>query len=439
MVTKPYLSRIDMAFCFYSVSFLYCKEKIMNFTRKPIVLALLASGVSAMGTANVAYAEDAFFDALTGGKVSFTARARYEAVKEDNAKKDADAYTLRSTLGYQTGSFKGFGAFVEFEDVRAVGDEDFNNFENGHTNYSVVADPVGTEVNQGYLSYNGFDTEFKLGRQEITYRDAPFHRFIGNVLWRQNHQSFDGFSLVNKSFDNTKIGYAHIENVNTIFGEDSIGKAQNVDMNSDLFNIQYSGLPIGNLEAYAYLLDNEDVITSSTETFGARLSGSQAINDDWQVLYSLEYANQDDYKDGLMDDQNYYLAELGGKYNGWTAKFSYEMQEGDGTYSFNTPLGTNHAFQGWADIFLATPSRGLEDMYFTVVGNVLGAKVVAVYHDFETDADSLDAGNEFDILAEKTFNTHYTVGVQYADYNAGDASLGYVDTQKFWVYGQLKF
>lgn len=411
----------------------------MNFTRKPVVLALIASGFGSIGAINTAHAEDAFMDALTGGKVSFSARARYEAVSEDNAKKDADAYTLRTTLGYKTGSFNGFGAFVEFEDVHAAGDEKFNNFENGHTTYSVVADPVGTEINQGYLSYNGFNTEFKLGRQEITYRNAPFHRFIGNVLWRQNHQSFDGLSIVNKSLENTTISYAHIENVDTIFGEDSLTKPQNIDMNTDLFNVQYSGLPIGDLEGYAYLIENEDAKASSSQTFGARLSGAQAVNADWKVIYTAEYANQSDYKDGTMDDQNYYLAELGGKYKGWVAKFSYEMQEGDGTSSFKTPLGTNHAFQGWADMFLATPSKGLEDMYFTVIGNVMGVKLVGVYHDFETDKDTLDAGNEFDLLAQKTFNKHYTVGVKYADYNAGDASLGYVDTEKFWLYGQVKF
>lgn len=230
--------------------------------------------------------------------------------------------------------------------MRPIGDEKFNNFENVHTAYSVVADPFGTEVNQGYLSYDGFATEFKLGRQEITNRDAPFHRYIGKVLWRQNHQSFDGFSLVNKSLENTTISYAHIGNVETISGEDSIAKPQDIDMNTDLFNIHCSGLAIGDSEGYAYLIDNEDVITSSSETFGTRLSGAQAVNADWKVLYTAEYAKQNDYKDGFMDDQNYHLAEIGGKYDGWITKFLYEMQEGDGTYSFSTPLGTNHVFQG---------------------------------------------------------------------------------------------
>jgi len=410
----------------------------MNFTRKPIVLALIASGISSVAVINTAHAEDVFINALTSGKVSFSARARYEAVSEDNTKQDADAYTLRSTLGYQTASFNGLGAFVEFEDVHALGDERFNNFQNGHTGYSVVADPVGTEVNQGYFSYNGFDTEFKLGRQEITYRGAPFHRYIGNVLWRQNHQSFDGFSLVNKSLANTTISYAHIENVNTIFGENSLAKPKNIDMSAEFFNVQYSGLTIFDLEGYAYLIENEDAIASSSQTFGTRLSGAKAINGDWKVLYTAEYANQSDYKEGSMDDQNYYLVELGGKYKGWVTKLSYEMQEGNGTSSFKTPLGTNHAFQGWADIFLNTPNNGLEDMYFTVVGKIMGVKLVGVYHDFETDKGGIDAGNEFDLLAEKAFNEHYSIGVKYADYNAGDLA-GYVDTEKFWLYGEVKF
>jgi len=41
-------------------------------------------------------------------------------------------------------------------------------------------------------------------------------------------------------------------------------------------------------------------------------------------------------------------------------------------------------------------------------------------------------------MLQKTFKQHYTVGVKYADYNADD-EFGGVDTEKFWVYGELKF
>ena len=413
---------------------------------KNMKLTLLATTIgSLLAVPTVTMADDAFFEALTGGKVSFSARARYESVEQDG-KKDADAVTVRTTLGYKTGAFHGFAGSIEIEDVSDIGSDDYNSSTNGNTTYATIADPDGTEVNQAYLSYNGFDTEFRFGRQEITYRGAPFHRFVGTVLWRQNHQSFDAFSFSNTSFENTKISYAYIDQINTIFGDDKTGvvgginiEDGDVEMDSHLINIQYTGLPIGKLEGYGYFLDYDDNPDKSSKTLGLRFSGAKAVSEDVKVIYTAEFAKQDDYKDGTMEDQNYYLGEVGAKYKGWLAKFSYEMQEGDGVSSFKTPLGTNHAFQGWADVFLGTPGRGLEDMYFTVVGKVLGAKVVAVYHDFETDQDSLDAGEEFDILAQKTFKQHYTAGIKYSDYNAGDAAVGKVDTEKFWLYGQVKF
>ena len=406
-------------------------------------LWLVAAINSLISVPIAAHAEEAFFDALSDGKVSVYVRARYESVEQVNGLKDADAFTVRTTLGYKTGAFHGFSAFAEIEDVTELGSDNYNSLTNGETAYSVVADPDGTEVNQAYLQYNGFATEFRFGRQEITYRKAPFHRFIGTVVWRQNHQSFDAFSVSNSSFENTTINYAYIDEIHTIFGDDrNVGtfiKDGDIDLDGHLINIQYTGLSIGKLEGYGYFLDYNDQEAISSKTLGLRLSGAQAINEDWKVIYTAEIANQNDYKDGTMDDQNYYLAELGAKYKGWLAKISYELQEGNGTDSFKTPLGTNHAFQGWADQFLSTPAEGLEDLYFTVVGNVFGAKLVVVYHDFETDKGSLNAGDEFDVLLQKTFKTHYTLGVKYSDYDADSDYVAKVDTEKFWLYGQIKF
>jgi len=434
---KPCSALLSMAFCFL------LKGKKMASTHNPISLTVLASAMSTLFMASPATAEMSLVEAIADGKVSFTARVRYESVDQDNALKDADALTLRTTLGYRTGAFHGFSGFVEFEDVSELGSDSYNSTTNGQGSYSVIADPDGTEVNQAYLQYNGLESEFKFGRQELTYREAPFHRFIGNVLWRQNHQSYDAFSVTNHSLEKTKLSYAYINKVNTIFGDDrNVGTFIDdgvIDLDAHLFNVQYSGLAVGKLEAYGYLFDYEDAKTTSSQTFGVRLSGAQPLNEAVKVLYSAEYANQDDYKDGTMDDQGYYLVEIGAKYNGWIAKLSHEVQEGDGVSSFKTPLGTNHAFQGWADQFLTTPAQGLKDTYLTVVGDVFGAKLVAVYHDFETDEAGLDAGSEFDVLLQKSFAKHYTVGVKFADYKADDEFAGTTDTEKFWVFGQVSF
>ncbi len=413
----------------------------MSNTKTALSATLLVSSMS-LGTLSTAVqAEDAFMDALTGGKVSFSARVRYESVEQDNALKDADALTLRTTLGYKTGSFNGFTGFIELEDVSDLGSDDYNSTTNGKGTYSVIADPEGTEVNQAYLGYQYGDNEVRFGRQEIFYRKTPFHRFVGNVLWRQNHQSYDALRLTSKALTNTKFEYAYLTKIHTIFGEDSntaLIDDGDIDVEAHLLSVQYSGLPIGTISTYAHLVDYDDSEAISNKIIGARLSGSQAVSDDVQVLYTAEYAQQDDYKDGTQDDHNYYLAELGGKYKGWLAKLSHEVQEGDGTTSFKTRLGTNHAYQGWADQFLTTPAQGLEDTYLTVAGMVFGTRLVVAYHDFETNEDSIDAGDELNILLTKKFNQHYSIGVKYADYEAGDLA-GKVDTEKFWVFGQMSF
>ena len=56
--------------------------------KKLTVLSLLATGMSSMTMIPaIAQAEDAFMEALTGGKVSFSARARYENVDQDGIDK----------------------------------------------------------------------------------------------------------------------------------------------------------------------------------------------------------------------------------------------------------------------------------------------------------------------------------------------------------------
>jgi hypothetical protein len=63
---------------------------------------------------------------------------------------------------------------------------------------------------------------------------------------------------------------------------------------------------------------------------------------------------------------------------------------------------------------------------------------VLVYHDYETDEGGLDAGSGLDVLLQKSFAKHYTVGVKYADHGAEDVA-GKGDTGIFWFFGQIKF
>ena len=375
---------------------------------------------------------ETLIEALAGGKVSLDLRYRYEHVDQDNALENADASTLRTRLGYLTGDFYDAGVFLEFENVTNVGNDEFNSTTNGKTRFSVVADPDATEVNQAFLQYKGLPaTLFKFGRQRIVLDN---HRFIGNVGWRQNEQTFDAVTAVNESLPDTKLSLGYISNANRVFGDDS--PVGDFEMDSAFANAGY-GLPVGTLTAYAYLLDFDDASTNSSKSFGLRFTGAAPLGQGPKLLYTAEYANQSEYQDNPKDfDLNYYFLEGGAEIKGVTAKLGYEVLEGDGSNAFQTPLATLHAFNGWADQFLVTPADGLEDLYATLGTTVQGVKLLGVYHDFSANEGDADYGSEWGALATATFAEHYALGLKYAAYEAEDFS---VDTDKFWVWGQITF
>ena len=428
---------------------------------KPIKLLLV---ISLSFSAQPAISNSSLTDAISGGKPHFSVRCRYERVDDDRLSgagvslRNADASTLRTYLGYATGAFHGFSATLDLEQVTRLGSDDFNDGSNGKTAYGAVIDPSGLELDQAFLNYSGINnTEIKLGRQYITYRKAPFHRYIGTILWRQNWQTFDAVTFANQTLPDTRISYAYVWNINRIFGRGAPEPLSHFDSDSHLINIQYRGLSLGVLEAYGYLLDLGNAAGFSTRTFGARFHGKRKLADGIDALYTVEYASQSDYAENTLDiDADYFLGEIGagfqpgGIVDNVTLKFSYERLSGEGGADrFVTILGTNHAFQGWADRFLVTPGDGIEDFSFTTVIKIKGANLVAAYHDIGSDNMSYDYGREFDVQLSKTFMKRYTLGLKYAAYdadrnssntsrngaNAGTAN----DADKFWVWAQYRY
>ena len=380
-----------------------------------------------------AYASGDFTDALTGGKPSADIRARYESVNPDNALRTADAITVRLRLGYQTGEVAGLGAFVEAEHVTALGGATYNSTVNGKTAYAVVADPAATEINQAYLGYSGLPgTSMKYGRQRLTLDN---HRFIGNVGWRQNEQTFDGFTLVNRSLPDTTLTAAYLHNVNRVFSDRSA--AGNFKTEAPILNVNYKGLRAGEVVGYGYLLKFPNLPASSTQTWGLRFNGQAPLADGAKVSYTAEYAVQSDYKNNPSDFRlDYYLVEGGIALSQVTLKAGYEVLGGDGTVSFQTPLATLHAMNGWADQFLVTPLGGLKDAYVSAGTTFHGVKLDAIYRDFRADQGGAHYGTEWDLMAAMPVGKNYSVGAKYAGYRAKTFS---VDTDKFWLWVEAKF
>jgi hypothetical protein len=388
-----------------------------------------------------AFAGDGLGEALADGKFSLDARYRYESVSQENALKAANAATLRLRFGYETGEFKGFGALLEGEHLSVAGADGYNSTTNKKTAYSIIADPEFTEVNQAYLGYSGLpDTKFKYGRQRIVLDNQ---RFIGNVGWRQNEQTFDGVTVVNKSLSATTITAGYIYNVNRVFSDQgkfpatTFANTGNAKMKSPILNVSYKGWGEGEILGYCYLLDYADFAANSTQTWGVRLKGDTALSAGMKLFYTAEYATQSDYKKNPASySVDYAFLEAGLAKGAHSVKLGYELLGGNGAKSFQTPLATLHAFNGWADVFLTTPVNGLQDAYLGAGTTVCDVKLDAVYHDYRADKGSARYGTEWNLQATRPIAKNYLLGIKYASYNAKTFS---VDTDKFWLWGEAKF
>ncbi|PHR85481.1 MAG: hypothetical protein COA59_00540 [Colwellia sp.] len=393
----------------------------------------LAGSCSSLAFAG-ATTSNSIAEALFNGKTNINVNLRYETVDQDNAKKDANALTLRTRLTYATGDVVGFSSLIEFEDSRTVlGVDDYNNTLGKNTNYSVIADPETTELDQFLLQYKQKYLAIKVGRQLITMDN---HRFVGHVGWRQDRQTFDGVTFAYQPIKELTLDYGYITKRNRIFAE-----AKDIDSNDHLLNATYK-TALGKITAYGYLLEVDNDTENGLDTFGLRFNGGTSVGEQ-KISYQLEYAQQDADNAATSYSAYYLLAEISSTFSGVGMKVGYELLSSDnGTYGFSTPLATLHKFNGWSDQFLNTPKEGLVDLYASVGGKVAGGKWAVIYHKFDADDASAtvdDLGSEINAVYTKSFTKNYSAGLKLASYSAGDSTAGKVDTDKIWLWLNAKF
>lgn len=373
---------------------------------------------------------------VTDGKAGLDLRYRYESVEQTGKPSTASANTLRLRLNLASGSVNGFSGFAEFDHLQVIGGEHYDSTRNGLTNYPVVADPEGTDLNQAYLQYAGqAGTTLRLGRQRIR---LDGERFIGSVGWRQNEQTFDAFSLETKALSGVTATYAYVDQVRRVFGPDSGSPAETFDSDSHVLNLKLTKLPVGTLTLYGYLLDFDSAPELSANTYGVRYDGSHALGEKMKFGWALEYAHQQDAGDNQASiDADYNLIELSLKASAAGVVVGREVLTGEsGAFTvttnpaFQTPLATLHKWQGWADKFLTTPSAGIEDTYVGLNGSFAGFNGQAVWHDLKAEATNQEYGTELDLSVSRKFAKRYEVLVKYADYSEDGL---FTDTRKFWL------
>lgn len=389
------------------------------------------------GAVSLTHAQDNnannLFDAFANGEGGLSFRYRLELVDQDGFSKDATASTVRTRVDYTTREYKGWTFYIESETVTEVLADNYNagaGNSPGNTQYPVVADPQGSEINQAWVRYTfAGDNSLKLGRQRISLDNE---RFVGGVIWRQNEQTYDAVSGSFK-LGGSDLFVAWVENVNRIFGDDV--PAGDNDSETLLVNWSNDFVKGGKLVAYYYGIDNQDVPSFSTNTYGVKFAGKQNA-----FGYGLEYANQSDAANNPVDySADYYRLDVSYAFDPATLFAGYEVLTGDANKpgaAFRTPLATLHAFNGWADKFLTTPDAGLVDTFAGFKGQTRGFKWQALYHDFQAEDGGVDYGTEFDAIISKKVNKYLTASVKAALYSADQYAT---DTTKFWFMLLAKF
>lgn len=400
---------------------------------------LAITSVAVSGLPLTALADDegnqSLVDAITSGEAHIPLRYRYEFVDQDGIDENANASTLRIRLNYRTGQWSDWSAFVEMD---YVGEVLVNNFNSGagtssddRNQYPVVADPKGTDLNQLYFDYKpSKDLMLRFGRQRILLDNQ---RFVGGVGWRQNEQTYDAASITYGGWSNTKFFYSYVGNVNRIFGDTVDAGDHNVD--THLLNAKITLNEDWSITPYAYYIDNDDAAAFSTATIGARLAGKTALSDG-SLSFIADLATQSDAADAPVsyDAQYFHLSVDWALSNGLTLGLGIESLGGDSNEvgkSFRTPLATLHAFQGWADKFLATPGAGINDVYFKAKYGIQKWKLQAIYHDFSAESGSEDFGTELDISAGRKLTDRYSLLLKAAFFNSDTDSK--TDTTKLWL------
>ncbi|WP_421933323.1 alginate export family protein [Phenylobacterium sp.] len=377
--------------------------------------------------------EPTLSDQIAAGRLLLEVRARYETVDQTRTavlRDEGQAFTVRTRLGWETADFRGFKGLIEFEDVRQIGPEHFAvNVPGAATpplngadkaRYPIINDPDVTELNRAQLTWTpSAALQVTAGRQRILLDDQ---RFVGNVGWRQDEQTFDSVRA-DVALGRVKATYAYVTHINRILGE-----LKDWDSDSHLLNVTWSPAEALRLQGFVYALDFGNSAINSSITKGVKASGKTWLGL-YQVAYNATYAVQSEYHGNTAPfDLAYVGADLAGTFDIYTLKVGYESLEGDGVRGFTTPLATVHAFQGWSDAFVSAGGNksfadGIEDKNLSFNAKprfkktyLFNSDILVRYHDFDDQRTGADLGHEWDVQVTAAITPKLSIQLKYADF-----------------------
>lgn len=405
---------------------------------KPIAML----GVAA-GAISPAIAEEpaSLWAAIAGGDPILELRPRYEGV-EQAGRLDAEAFSLRTRLGWKTGDWMGVSALIELENVAPISG-DYNDGLNGRTAYAGIGDPDVTEIQRLQLILKPAKW-FKatVGRQKLDYDDK---RLIGSASWRQDAVSFDAARL---DFGHGKaaLSYTYVDKMNR-------STAEEADLKSDshLVNASYEFADWFKLIGFAYAIDVSDSAPAqSNYTWGGRVEGETELGP-VDLGYSATVAQQSDHGGnprafdlGFQD----VMIELG--HGPASVAVGFESNEGDGTGYFLMPFQSGHSFSGYTDAFSngggQSTRDGLESLNVALrfepewkAGAFSDFSGEVMHHDFTAERTGFDLGEEWSTHLSVKAGKKTTLTLAWADYEGPDVAPAPASRTKTWLMAEFKY
>ncbi len=367
------------------------------------------------------------------GEYELGMRTRFQQVN-DNWLGDAHAFTTRVKLtsNFTLDKNEQWQLLLEPNYVYAFNDGDYNSVTVKKAT-SAIPDPKGFNWSKINLQYDSDDNwQLIFGRQALAFDNE---RFVGEIEFWQTPQSFDAFKFDYNDQLNWHVQYAYSSKVHRIFGQNSTATIPKDDIrygltekrpanelgehriDAHLVNVAYKTEDDLSIVGYGYFLENNDLARFSTNTFGVRISDEFKPNK-FKYRYTVEFATQQDADNNQVSYQAWYsLLQAGVQYKSHRIELSQEILSEDNMQGFITPLGTNHKFQGWADIFTGYGMQnGLRDQYLTYQGRYKKLRWRSVYHVYKNYQNGNVIGRELDFELAFRATRKWELKLVFADY-----------------------
>jgi len=340
--------------------------------------------------------------------VDFGLRTRWETAEFGDTQ--AHALTLKGRVNINYSISANVTTFLQVDHVSSFNADKYSDVVL-ITEKQIIADPANTELNQFFIKNSYKETDITLGRQRLVLGEQ---RFVGDVGFRQNDQTYDGILLNKSLFSASTLKFAYLNNVNRIFGNEAgphlltmdtrfaalnglrpVGQLGNHHIDGAIVHLNVNEWDHMELSLFTISIHNFHAYALSNQTSGVNLGYRNKFGD-IKTKASIEVASQNQQ---AVNTSGISYLKISATVEVKSIEFGLRhelLAEKEGV-AFITPLATLHKFQGWADQFLSTPKAGLRDNSIHAKWTKRPWIIDVRYHQFNTDLGNTSIAEELDI------------------------------------------